>query len=506
VKYFFGVVLVLLWGGWWVNSLAMAPHGQIINPPSGGGGSGCTTGTSTNLQQGNGTGGCSDSEIAAANVPLLNATNTFTGTNNNFVQVTSLGTTSTDSGNLGSELTASGTTTSTGWTGSYNSYSNGASNTSPLTYAPTISSGSHYQVVITVSGYSAGSISITFGGVTLAGMSSNTTQTIGPKTTSTAALVITPTSTFVGTVTASIKLISAISTYAFAAKDSTGAYSYIALQPLASLHNYFIGGGGEFNTAGSSNSAQGYSALFNNTTGSNNSAQGYSALFNNTTGSNNSAQGYQALYNNTTGGNNSAQGTNALYNNTTGSNNSAQGYQALYSNTTGSYNSAQGYQALNSNTTGSGNSAQGYYALNSNTTGNYNSAQGYQAGFGTSSTNANTIGSDNTFIGYESAPGSTTQQTFMTVIGASATATCSYCVSLGRSGTTANSSDVVIENGQFTVSSGTGFPALPTASSYPRACAWVQDASTTPTYLGAATGGGTTVARVCSDGTGWFYH
>ena len=420
----------------------------------------------------------------AANVALLNASNTFTATANQFNQVTSLGTTSTDSGNLGSELTSSGTTTSTGWTGTYNSYTNGASNTTALTYAPTISNGSHYQVVITVSGYSAGSISITFGGMTLSGMSSNTTQTAGPKTTSTAGLVITPTSTFVGTVTASIKLISAISTYSFANKDSTGAYSLIALQPLASLHNVFIGGGGLYNTTGNSNTAFGYQALLNNTTGGNNSAVGYQALQSNTTGSNNSAFGHQALINNTTGGNNSAVGYQALINNTTGGNNSAVGYQALLNNTTGSNNSAFGHQALINNTTGGNNSAVGYQALINNTTGGYNSAVGYQAllnnttgstnssfgsgallsntgssnsavgyqalqsnttgsnnssfgfqaGYGTSSTNANTSGGNNTFIGYEAAPGSSTQQNYLTVIGASATATCSSCVSLGRSG------------------------------------------------------------------------
>ena len=327
---------------------------------------------------------------------------------------TSIGTTATDSGNLSAELTASGTTTSTGWTGSYNSYSNGASNTTALTYAPTITNGALYQVVVTVSGYSAGSISITFGGVTLAAMSSNSTQTIGPKTTSTAGLIITPTSTFVGTVTASIKAISPISTFAFLGNDSTGANSLIELQTLASLKNSFRGGGGRYNTTGTNNSAYGTNALFNNTTGNNNSAEGASSLQNNTTGSSNSSQGAFALFNNTTGSGNSAQGASSLQNNTTGSS-----------------NSAHGASSLQSNTTGSGNSAQGANALQNNTTGTNNSAYGYQAGYGTSSTNANTTGSNNTFLGYQAAPGSATQQTNLTVIGANATGTCSYCTVLG---------------------------------------------------------------------------
>ena len=314
----------------------------------------------------------------AANVALLNASNTFTATANQFNQVTSLGTTSTDSGNLGSELTSSGTTTSTGWTGSYNSYANGASNTTALTYAPTITSGSRYQIVITVSGYSAGSISITFGGLSLSSMSSNSTQTIGPKATSTAGLVITPTSTFVGTVTASIKLISAISTFAFLGKDSTGANSYIQTQTLASLNNYFSGGGGIYNTTGTNNSSQGLNALLNNTTGGNNSAQGVNSLQNNTTGIYNSAQGVNSLQNNTTGANNSAQGVQALSGNTAGGNNSAQGAYSLQTNTTGNNNSAQGVYSLYYNTTGYNNSAQGVYSLYNNTTAASNSAQGIE--------------------------------------------------------------------------------------------------------------------------------
>ena len=276
------------------------PHGQIINPPSGGGGgtgnvTGPASAVSGDLPSFSDTTGkvIGDSNVASANVALLNAANVFTNSaGQSATTFTSLGTTATDSGNLGAELTSSGTTTSTGWTGSYNSYTNGASNTTALTYAPTIASGSRYQVVITVSGYSAGSISITFGGLSLTGMSSNSTQTIGPKTVSTAGLVITPTSTFVGTVTASIKLISAISTFAFLGKDSTGANSYIQTQTLASLNNYFAGGGGTYNTTGSNNSAQGSNALYNNTTGSQNSAQGAYALYSNTTGSYNSAQGF----------------------------------------------------------------------------------------------------------------------------------------------------------------------------------------------------------------------
>jgi hypothetical protein len=122
-----------------------------------------------------------------------------------------------------------------------------------------------------------------------------------------------------------------------------------ALQSQTSLNNYYSGGAG-------------------NLTG---------------TGSSNSAQGYQALYFNTTGYNNSAQGVYSLYSNMTGYNNSAQGRQALGTNTTGSYNTVQGYQALNSNTTGS-----------------YNTAQGSQAGlFISDGSTANTTPSNSVYLG-----------------------------------------------------------------------------------------------------------
>jgi len=128
------------------------------------------------------------------------------------------------------------------------------------------------------------------------------------------------------------------------------------------------------------------------------------------------AVSFQALYQGLASLHNSFSGGGGSYN-TTGSNNSAQGYAALYSNTTGNYNSAQGIDALYSNTTGS-----------------YNSAQGDQAGYTAVPANANVSGSYNSWFGYNSGPGSTTQYSYQSVVGAAATATCSNCVVLGRAG------------------------------------------------------------------------
>jgi hypothetical protein len=378
---------------------------------------------------------------------------TFNGVQNQaltqLTQVVSNGTTATDSASLGAELTSSSGWTSTGWTGSYNAWAHSASNANPLSETLTITSGSFYQVVITLSSVTGGSVTATLGGADINnanGMGSNAAFTSGVKATSTAGLIITPISTFVGTVAVSVKLITPISTYAFLGKDSTGATSYVALQTLASLLNIYEGGGGAFNT-----------------TGTQDSAQGSYALYSNTTGTQDSAQGSYALYSNTTGIDNSAQGSYALYSNTTGNNNLGVGPYALYSNTTGSNNSAQGLGALQNNTTANANLAIGASALYSNTTGASNMAMGYQAGYGTSFTNANTTGSDNSFFGYEAAPGSATQQNYMTVIGATATGTCSNCVVLGRpgdityvSGETGNGASPTIANGTGTMAVNVG--------------------------------------------------
>lgn len=151
-----------------------------------------------------------------------------------------------------------------------------------------------------------------------------------------------------------------------------------------------------------SNTANGFKALFNNTTGSYNTAIGYAALYNNTTGIGNEASGNNALYTNTTGNSNTANGSGALYLNTTGSGNTATGNSSLYSNTIGIYNTANGTGALAVNNTGSWNTATGYNALYSSTIANSNTANGFDALF------ANTTGNSNTADGYGALQSNTT--------------------------------------------------------------------------------------------------
>ena len=235
-----------------------------------------------------------------------------------------LGTAATDSASLGSELTTSGTCTGTGWTGTYPNYV-APGTTTPLTCTG-FTSGMFYQTVTTIGAGGSGAVTIAIGTAQTASGSSGTV-TAGLKANGTS-LTYTPVSTYTGTIGISAKLITPISMFTVTGKDSTGAVSGVVLwQTLASLHNSFSGGGGSYNTTGSSNSAQGFQALYSNTTGSTTARRDQRSIA--------TPRAY-----------NSAQGVNALYSNTTGSSNSAQGVHALYSNTTGSYNSAQGVNAL----------------------------------------------------------------------------------------------------------------------------------------------------------------
>jgi hypothetical protein len=300
------------------------------------------------------------------------------------------GTTDSDTAPLGSELTTTGT--GTNWTGSdfATGYTHEVGSTEPLTSSLAAVNNTYYQITYTVTGRTAGTFTISFGGFVSGDISS--TGAVGPRATSTATLVITPTSTFDGTIVLSIKTIgTSVATTSFT-NSSGSVTNEIRVSSINS--NTFIGlNAGSRNTTGSNNTANGRSALQNNTTGSSNTANGRNALVNNTTGSNNTANGVQALFNNTTGSSNTANGLQTLVNNTTGSTNTANGVQALFNNTTGSSNTANGVLALFNNTTGSNNTANGVQALQNNTTGSSNTANGFLALFN------NTTGSNNTANG-----------------------------------------------------------------------------------------------------------
>jgi hypothetical protein len=168
------------------------------------------------------------------------------------------------------------------------------------------------------------------------------------------------------------------------------------------------------NATGSFNSAFGTNALYANTTGIENTAVGALALEYNTIGSGNTAYGLETLFGNDSGNYNTASGSLSLRNNRSGSYNTAVGYIALTANLTGSYTTAVGSYALSLNTAGGYDTAFGAYSLPENTTGTGNTAFGYAAlrsnttgnsniGFGYQSLYLDTIGSNNIAMGYEAA-------------------------------------------------------------------------------------------------------
>ena len=265
-------------------------------------------------------------------------TNNYSGT------LTGTGTTATDGPVLAGEFLTGTGWTSTGWTGAWaTGWIHTTGNASVLSYPTSVTVGASYQIAYTITGRTAGSITIALGGQSLDGVTA--TGAFGPKATTTSGLTVTPTTDFDGTVILSVKAITGASAATISLKDSTGTVRVEVRANAASSMAAFGAGALANNTTGSSNSAVGVNALTNNTTGSYGSAVGVSALYRNTTGSSNSAVGISALYSNTAGNSNSAVGVSALYSNTTGSYSSAVGLNALYSNTTGSYNSAVGYDS-----------------------------------------------------------------------------------------------------------------------------------------------------------------
>lgn len=300
---------------------------------------------------------------------------------------------------LGSELTTNGgfTTDLTGWTGTNWAWEAGADGqarhtagaTTALAQNITAASGTTYHIVLTMTGRTAGSVTVAVGAVSLnaAGATAHTasvTATLVAGATGSVALSITPTTDFDGAITAiSVKAITAASTAALVLKDDAGSNA-IEMRGDASQKNVGIGP----------------NALGRVTTGTDNIGIGTSlaAL---TTGGLNIAIGTDAGRALTTGQRNVAMGVDALYSNATGSYNMAIGYQALYA-ATGNFGCAVGYAALSGVTSGTGNTGIGSFALSGVTDGPGNIGIGYQAGDNI------TTGDYNIVIGYnKDAPSAT---------------------------------------------------------------------------------------------------
>ena len=216
-----------------------------------------------------------------------------------------------ESAPLGAELLSADGWTSTDWTGDFASgWDHTTGNTTALLNSLAAVTNNFYQITYTVTGRTAGTFTITFGGVTSADISA--TGAWGPKATSTGTLSITPTTGFDGAIVISIKQNTGAYSPVYKILDSAGGSALEIRSTVTSLYNTWVGtGAGSRNATGRYNTALGSNALYYNTIGIANTAIGYAALNYNTTGSYNTAIGVGALYANTTGIANTAIGNTA---------------------------------------------------------------------------------------------------------------------------------------------------------------------------------------------------
>ena len=339
---------------------------------------------------------------------------------------------------LGSELTTNGafTTDLSGWTDSGSSWSWSAGkalhtpgSASTLSQNITVTSGNTYYIELTVTGRTAGTISVSVGSVSMVDTGSTTTfgsnttykKTLVAAASGAVALTLTPTSTFDGAIdTIIVKNVTLGSAKAVnVIQNSDGTTGFEIRSGGIGLTNSIAGGGAGRSIISSTGCA----------------AFGYYTLQALTTGVNNSGFGYYALGACTVGSNNSAFGYNSSYNLTSGSNNSGFGNRSLYSVTTGGDNCALGYSALEGNTAGANNVGVGMSALHSQGTGSNNVALGSTAGrYIADSVTANAACDNSTFIGYMT-KALASGQTNQTVIGYNAVGLGSNTSVIGNSAT-----------------------------------------------------------------------
>jgi len=353
---------------------------------------------------------------------------------------TFVGTTASDGGQLGSELAAV-TGTGTNWTLAgtnlnVGGYTHTTGSTTALTTSLAAVNGNSYQIVYTITGRTAGTINISFGGQTSGTQSVSGTVYI--KASSTSVLIITPTTDFDGNVIISLKQVTAGSaTTTF--QNSSGTANIEVRASGVSNTNTFIGlNSGRYNvTGGTQNTSLGSGALASILSANNNTAIGYNAGTLITTGGGNTLIGVNAGQSITTGVNNTFIGSSAGTSNTSGGNNVAIGSSVLSSMTTGTRNVAiAGDSVMSSLTSGSDNIAIGRAALFNITTSSSNIALGTNAGrFIANGSTVATVVDNSIFLGTNSYP-QANSQTNQIVIGYQTTGLGSNTTIIGNSSTT----------------------------------------------------------------------
>lgn len=280
---------------------------------------------------------------------------------------------------LGNELVTNGAFASdlSGWTdsGSSWSWSSGAALHTPgsaSTLSQTlsgISNGSTYQIEFSISGRTAGSISVQLGAVYVydygvnTALSSSKKRTVIAGASGSVVLTITPTSDFDGKLDdITCKLVTLYSvTPTLQLLDSAGNEALSFRPGIASAKNIGLGAAALSSmTSGLYNVAIGHSAAYGMTAGSYNIICGYQANGGGGQDFQGSvAIGHQAAYSATESSGCVAVGFQAAYGLTTGISVVYIGYQAGYANQTASQVVAVGREALKNHTTGASTTAVG---------------------------------------------------------------------------------------------------------------------------------------------------
>lgn len=330
---------------------------------------------------------------------------------------------------LGSNLLTNGTfdTDLTGWTGTNWAQLSGAAkhstgSTSPLsqTIASGLVNGSYYLVTFTITGRTAGSVTIGLGNTSPSFTASGTATVTASGTSGT--FTVTPTTDFDGS-------IDSITLQRVTASTPQVWYDSDPGTPLGELR------------ATTNQIGVGRHALEQIVTGTTNTAVGANALYRTTTANANTAVGYGALET-ANGNSNTAVGAGAAGAVTTGIANTAVGVNSLMSDLTGTSNAALGHSALAA-MTGSNSVGVGEFALGSATAGN-NTAVGRRAGYAPAGTTANatTTGTNQTLVGYQSGVSSANQRNHVVALGHQALVDGDSAVAIG-SGASAGAAGAV---------------------------------------------------------------
>lgn len=282
-----------------------------------------------------------------------------------------------------------------------------------VSLAPT--PGARYRVRYTVSGYSAGTLTVSFGGVNDTAKSANGSYSFEVFALSNANLALTPTTTLVATVDD----VSVQATDRLGLRNSSAATAAITVQAspyllweghawTGSVDNSFQWRASVLPVTGTTTTS-----WWRLTSSKGGAAEVSLARLTDSASTANVGIGYNAAVQPTPGTQSTAVGGYALY---------------MLSTSTSALNSAFGYYSLGATTSGAGNTGLGGYALNQNTTGTNRTAAGLYAGYNAST--ALSTGTLDTYLGFR-ATAFADALTDVVAIGANALATKSRQVVLG---------------------------------------------------------------------------